>query len=709
MKQTLRIRTVTRVVCENRLSTTGGWLPHVMRCIDDTLTGWLSHEVLSAACEAGASEHTLEYILWNTAPVWKETVKAAVRGGYMHVLRWMIERDDGRGPWRADFDFVLGLAATHGHLDVVKWLFERGIDVNALGETRTGYIEKCWLYRHSTADALALAAEHGNFEVVKWIYGARTDTCIRDSRPMSQAIANGHLAIVQWLHSVKAEDCAAGAIDEAAENGHLEVLQWLNSNHLFTCTTTTMDGAAENGHLEVVKWLHQVHHECCFSTDLNGAVDNGNLALAKWLYEHIRCDHTDPFMCLDTTTAASRGHLDMLKWTDEHFPGSLSSDDMDAAASNGHMNVMTWLHENRREGCSDLAVYGAARNGHLEALKLLHTHYPTTFGPAAMDGAAGHGHLEIVRWLHENRPEGCTHLTVNRAASKGHLDILLFLLEHRTERFPSRAMRDVQEIQVLCHFNSDIQASRRPNRATSYQLKMLQTLFEQRPAFVRYCLRRLARGACSRGNIALLDWVNQFGIELKSTEPIRDAVRRGDVKMLQWFFDNGFEITDPDLLEVAVEDDRLEVVRWLSEHGYPVNSLELVKIAGKYMNVPTMRWLVEYGPPLDLSTATILVLENHRIEIAWWVGEKDWGQLVIEALLRNDRDVVWWILVHAQFQVESAQRCIRDAIQRSPKDIQQWFEESMSKVDACRWCLSTSIKRQNEEAGETSSKRRRER
>ncbi|KAE8906656.1 hypothetical protein PF005_g29552 [Phytophthora fragariae] len=110
---------------------------------------------------------------------------------------------------------------------------------------------------------------------------------------------------------------------------------------------------------------------------------------------------------------------------------------------------------------------------------------------------------------------------------------------------------------------------------------MLQTRFEQRPAFVQYCLRRLADFACTRGNIEILEWVNQFGIELQSTEPIRKAVSRGDVKMLQWFSENGFEITDPNLLEVAVEYNQLEVARWLSEHGYAVNSLEMAKIAGK--------------------------------------------------------------------------------------------------------------------------------
>ncbi|KAE9086301.1 hypothetical protein PF007_g20825 [Phytophthora fragariae] len=704
MKQTQRIRTATWVVCKDRLPAAGGWLPHVMRCIDDYLAGSLSHKALTAACEAGVSEHPLEYILWNTAPVWKEAVKAAVRGDHIHVLHWMTGHDDDRGPWKADFDHVLELAATHGHLDVVKWLFELGMEWHMwqkTGEDSKGYIPKSWLYRHCTTHALSLAAQHGHLEAVKWIYGARTHTCIMFYSPMSQAVAHGHLAIVQWLHSVNDERCSAEAIDDAAENGHLEVLQWLDANHLFRCRTATMSRAAASGHLEVVKWLHRAHHECCSDDALSLAARNSHLELCGWLYENVYRKCQSAVESMNAVYPAAAGRLDVLRCMYGRFPRSFSSGAMDAAAADGHMDVIKWLHVYRNDGCTAFAPIDAARNGHLEVLKWLYTHYPYTFGPKlskVISRAAENGHLDVVRWLQENRPEqGPTH-ALYFAATEGHLDIFLYLLEHRTEGFSSIVFLDAQYIEVLCHFNSDDRGDRRSNRATSDQLKMLQTLFERRPAFVQDCLRNLAYIACTRGNIAIMDWVMPLGIKLNSTEPICDAVFRGDVKMLQWFFENGFEITDPDLVKVAVQYKQLEVARWLSEHGYALDSLELVKIAGIKMNVPIMRWLVEHGPPLDISTATTLVLENRHIEIAWWVNEKDRGQLVLEPLDNNDQTVVWWILVHAQFVDESARRSICDAIQQSPKDVQQWFEENMREVEACCWCSLTSIDRRNGEA-----------
>ncbi|KAE9277217.1 hypothetical protein PR003_g28849 [Phytophthora rubi] len=701
MKQTLR--TSTRIVCENRFSATGGWLPHVMRCIDNYLTGWVSHKVLTAACDTGASKHTLEYVFVKTAPIWKETIEGAVRGGHMHVLHWMIGREDGRGPWKEDFGHMLELAAAHGHLDAVKWLFKRGIDSYTLqktGKDSTGYIEKCWLYEHCTAAALNRAAEHGHLEVVKWIHGARTDTCNRDCSPMSKAVENGHLAIAQWLHTTKSEKCSVHTINTAAKNGHLQVLQWLDANQLFMCTGDAMIGAAANGHLEVVKWLHQAHHECCSNHAMGLAASNGHLELAEWLYENVYRKCQRSVASISAVNSAGAGRLDVLRWMHEHFRRSFSIHDMYAAASNGRMDVITWLHENRNEGCSVYAMRGASQNGHLEVLKWLYTHYPNAFEPglyAVINRAAGNGHLKIVRWLHETRPDLRTTDAMDNAATSGHLDIFLYLLEHRTEGISAYTPYNAGFIEVMCHFTSNVRRIGQSNRATCDQLKMLQTVFEQRPAFLRRCLQRLAVIACKTGNVSLLDWVNQFGLELKSTEPIRDAVSRGYVKMLQFFFDHGFEITDPDLLEVAVKGGQLEIVRLLSEHGYAINSLELLKIRGKCMSVPMTRWLVEHGSLLDLSTATTLVVEYRHIEIAWWVAETDQCHLVLDALENNDREVLWWVLTHTQFQDKSAQRSIRDAIHGCPEDIQQWFEESLRTVESCRWCFSTSIKRQNEE------------
>jgi hypothetical protein len=141
----------------------------VVRRIDNYAMPFLCHETFTAACEEGASIRSLDFLFAHVAPVWKKAVQAATRGGHMHVFRWMTERRDGRGPWKANFDGVLEIAAAHGHLELVQWLYAPGMDWHTLwsiDECSAGYVEKSWLYKHCSSDALKAAAENGHLEVV---------------------------------------------------------------------------------------------------------------------------------------------------------------------------------------------------------------------------------------------------------------------------------------------------------------------------------------------------------------------------------------------------------------------------------------------------------------------------------------------------------------------------------------------------------------
>jgi hypothetical protein len=120
--------TITQIVCWHCFHASRGAIPHVVRRIDEYATPFLCHETFSATCEEGASVQTLDFLFAHVAPVWKKAVQAATRGGHMHVFRWMTERQDGRGPWKADFDEVLRTAAEQGHLELVQWLYPRGMD-----------------------------------------------------------------------------------------------------------------------------------------------------------------------------------------------------------------------------------------------------------------------------------------------------------------------------------------------------------------------------------------------------------------------------------------------------------------------------------------------------------------------------------------------------------------------------------------------------
>ncbi|GMF30695.1 unnamed protein product [Phytophthora lilii] len=436
------------------------------------------------------------------------------------------------------------------------------------------------------------------------------------------------------------------AVDTAAKNGHFETLQWLHSTQLFKCTTAALNGAAENGHFEIVKWLHQTENEVSKDA-LSYAAMNGHFEIVKWLYNNIRIS----FYGYGVKFAARHGRLDIVQWFHEYYPHSFSEEPMNLAALGGQMEVLTWLHEHRSEGCTEAASYYAARNGHLNVVQWLHEHYSSKFDVSVMDQAALNGHLHIVRWLHENRSEGCSKRAMGSAADNGHLDVMLYLLENRSEGFYGNAMETPQNIEILCLFrNMDSDDSRSGSQSNQQQLQRLKVVFEERPDFCRGCLRSLAEIACEKGNFKILDWLTPFGLELRSTIPIRNAVRGGDLALVRWFYRNGYKVDEPDLLELALDVD---VARWLYEHGHQITSHELVETAARRQNGPLMRWLIEHGPPLDIATATTLMTEYPYFEVTWKLAEKDRVCMVLE-LLRNNNDnnldSIWWILRYTEIK-----------------------------------------------------------
>lgn len=119
MKSRLCLHAAARSVYQHWFLTKGCCLLYVVDSIDAYLGPQFPQKALNAACQGGAMESTLEYFLSRTTPNWKKAVRAAAQGGHLHVLLWMTNRQDGRGPWKADFDSVLEVAASRGYLNVV--------------------------------------------------------------------------------------------------------------------------------------------------------------------------------------------------------------------------------------------------------------------------------------------------------------------------------------------------------------------------------------------------------------------------------------------------------------------------------------------------------------------------------------------------------------------------------------------------------------
>jgi len=63
------------------------------------------------------------------------------------------------------------------------------------------------------------------------------------------------------------------------------------------------------------------------------------------------------------TFAASKGHLEIVKWLHDNRSEGCKANTMNLAAENGHLNVLKWLHRIRKGSCTTHAMDWAAANG----------------------------------------------------------------------------------------------------------------------------------------------------------------------------------------------------------------------------------------------------------------------------------------------------------------------------------------------------------
>eukprot|EP00035_Acanthoeca_spectabilis_P018469 m.392956 g.392956 ORF g.392956 m.392956 type:complete len:332 (-) comp16762_c1_seq1:180-1175(-) len=213
----------------------------------------------------------------------------AARGGHLDTVKWIWDRVDGYSK-----STVPDAAAEGGHLRVLQWACDNGCNVHA------------W--------TCVKAAEYGRLEVLQWLCARAECSQYRQlAQTCAHAARNGHLEVLQWL---RGKDCVwdASTCVDAAAGGHLEVLQWARAN---TCPwdTDVCGAAAEEGHLAVLQWCH----------------DNG----CPW----------DASTC---ARAALGNHLDVLQWAvAQGCP--FTDETCDIAAAVGNLEVLQWARVN---GCS---------------------------------------------------------------------------------------------------------------------------------------------------------------------------------------------------------------------------------------------------------------------------------------------------------------------------------------------------------------------
>jgi len=147
--------------------------------------------------------------------------------------------------------------------ELVKDYSKKDWNTDNLRMIKSFYRLKIPFYSKLSYYHMNLAASNGHLEVVKWLHENRKEDCTTSA--MDWAASDGHLEVVKWLHENRKEGCTTNAMDWAAKNGHLEIVKWLHYNRKEGCTKDAMNWAAYS-YLEIVKWLHENRKEDFYTT-----------------------------------------------------------------------------------------------------------------------------------------------------------------------------------------------------------------------------------------------------------------------------------------------------------------------------------------------------------------------------------------------------------------------------------------------------------
>ncbi|WP_367888110.1 ankyrin repeat domain-containing protein [Bacillus wiedmannii] len=154
-----------------------------------------------------------------------KAIRNAIKLGDTSEVKQLIGDDNEILNTMTSFGTWLHVAAKKGHLEMVEYLINKGIDIDAKGGT-------------FDASALNLAAGAGHLEIVKYLIenGAELDVSLAKRNPLFGAIYGGHKEVVELLvekgidisirytgESIKNMD----AYEYAREFGQTEIAEYL--------------------------------------------------------------------------------------------------------------------------------------------------------------------------------------------------------------------------------------------------------------------------------------------------------------------------------------------------------------------------------------------------------------------------------------------------------------------------------------------------
>ncbi|KAF4147520.1 Ankyrin repeats domain-containing protein [Phytophthora infestans] len=517
-------------------------------------------------------------------------------------------------------------AAAVGSIEILQYLLEKGVNVNALDDEDEDNEGKTHTIDWGYEDA-AKAAAAGHSEVVMWLYENAGSDVRNDEETLKAVVASGDVTLLRWLlQRLTIVPCKG--VHDAAANGHITMLEFLTEEgYIQDDTVGLLLKAADAGQMAVVRWI--IDRDWSMDTSSDQESDDAGSPFDDDLHSRKHITSVGGEASLAIHNAAVNGHLDVAKYLHARVDWPLNANDetIELARHCPIIEQVKYLGLNiEAKRVSGATMLLATTKGLLDVVQWLYTTYSsdptlnlfwscnqdTKQHESVLDAAATNGHFEVLQYLHEAAKDvteenknkrrrlrkypdmtlgqpiymypsspretelqtepskpGYTTAAMDGAAGNGHLNVLRWLLENESKGCTMQAMSlaarngHFEVVQWLCdNIQKDWIASAMDSAASGGHIEILEWLHERGFQCSVYAMD----GAASGGHLEAVKWLQDHRSEGCTKAAMDGAVSCGALRLVKWLHENRSEGCTRSAFYKAALLGHLDVIKWLLEN-----------------------------------------------------------------------------------------------------------------------------------------------
>lgn len=329
------------------------------------------------------------------------------------------------------------------------------LDYDTLERYRS--LQSNYIKRLTQFNSLILAAKHGNIENIKWLFKNSLYKQVQDkilyqlSREnprfnilhmgqllrhiRAKAIKNGHFDTFLYLNEKQTELSRLISIktkypiedhihdpiifDTAAQNGNIETMKWLETNN-YPCGVFTFSEAVKTGNIKTMEYLLSINCPMGLLI-MNVAIKTGNIETIKWLLKN-GCEPSFTGFC----EAIRYNHYHLLEFLKrEQF--ILTTYCVEAAAREKNTKIIEWLFKNN----CPLDVDRFGYTGLSENLDITELLYKAGFKltESVFQTALYEGDIKTIKWLFEKECPCNKETALEYAATSGNFEVFKYIAD----------------------------------------------------------------------------------------------------------------------------------------------------------------------------------------------------------------------------------------------------------------------------------------